>query len=270
MSQDKVLFAHRGGSIENPENTIQAFKASHELGAAIETDVRTTKDGHVIVCHDPNMLRLSGKDLEVADTNFSDIPKTYTSKFMVEFGHHDYKVQKSDVAEFCTLEQLFQTVPRSQVIQIDIKDSHDKVSCQKVRQLVDKYERADTTIIGNGSYSNMQNLREAFQNSNAMLMSSWEDTMGYFGLYLIGLAPFMRWTGIDVLSMPWMTRDFTARKVEQRRQIHPDSLAERLCSPNYWMLTAYIALLPLITRMSLGLVGHLDRRGIFCTYWVLN
>ena len=122
-----------------------------------------------------------------------------------------------DAAEFCTLEELFQALPRSQIIQIDIKDSNDKASCRRVRQLVDKYERADTTIVGNGARQNMINIRKAFEGSNAMMMCSWEHAIGYFCLYLVGLAPFARWNKVDVLSMPMMTRDFTERKVEQRR-----------------------------------------------------
>lgn len=54
-SEKMLLFAHRGGSIENPENTLQAFKSSNKLGAVIETDVRCTKDGVVLVAHDPNL-----------------------------------------------------------------------------------------------------------------------------------------------------------------------------------------------------------------------
>ena len=86
----KLLFAHRGGSIENPENTIQAFKASNELGAIIETDVRSTKDGVVLVCHDPNFMRLTGIDKDIAETNYEDIPKRYQKSLQIEFGHHRY------------------------------------------------------------------------------------------------------------------------------------------------------------------------------------
>ena len=39
------LFAHRGGSFEAPENTLQSFLHSVEVGVdVIETDVRITKD----------------------------------------------------------------------------------------------------------------------------------------------------------------------------------------------------------------------------------
>ena len=37
----------------------------------IETDVRITKDGVVIVCHDDNFHRLTGLDKIVKDTHFS-------------------------------------------------------------------------------------------------------------------------------------------------------------------------------------------------------
>lgn len=49
-----VLYAHRGASAELPENTIPAFLRALEVGAtAIETDVHRTRDGHVVISHDP-------------------------------------------------------------------------------------------------------------------------------------------------------------------------------------------------------------------------
>ena len=103
---------------------------------AIETDCRSTKDGVVLVAHDDDLKRLTGRELKVSETDHADIPK-YTSTFMCEFGHHDYRVKKSDDARFCTLEELFQAVPSTQIIQIDIKDAANKATCLKVRQLVD-------------------------------------------------------------------------------------------------------------------------------------
>ena len=47
------LVAHRGGSLEAPENTLQSFQHSIKHGVdVIECDVLITKDGEVIVCHD--------------------------------------------------------------------------------------------------------------------------------------------------------------------------------------------------------------------------
>lgn len=44
--------AHRGYKAAHPENTMGAFKGAVEVGAhAIETDLRLSKDGVVVVCH---------------------------------------------------------------------------------------------------------------------------------------------------------------------------------------------------------------------------
>ncbi len=55
------LVAHRGGSALAPENTLVAFDRAVALGAdAIETDVRRTRDGVVVVFHDETTERLTG------------------------------------------------------------------------------------------------------------------------------------------------------------------------------------------------------------------
>jgi glycerophosphoryl diester phosphodiesterase len=56
------LVAHRGGSLLAPENTFAAFDRAAALGAdAIETDVRLTRDGVVVVFHDDDTARLLGQ-----------------------------------------------------------------------------------------------------------------------------------------------------------------------------------------------------------------
>jgi glycerophosphoryl diester phosphodiesterase len=55
------LVAHRGGSALAPENTLAAFDRAVALGAdAIETDVRLSADGVVMVFHDEDTERLTG------------------------------------------------------------------------------------------------------------------------------------------------------------------------------------------------------------------
>jgi glycerophosphoryl diester phosphodiesterase len=56
------LVAHRGGSALAPENTLAAFDRATTLGAdAIETDVRLSADGVVMVFHDEDTRRLTGE-----------------------------------------------------------------------------------------------------------------------------------------------------------------------------------------------------------------
>ena len=50
--------AHRGFSEKYPENTMEAFRAAVELGVdQIETDVRITADGELVLHHDATLDR---------------------------------------------------------------------------------------------------------------------------------------------------------------------------------------------------------------------
>lgn len=52
------LFAHRGFTRQHPENSMAALEAAVALGVAgAEIDLRTTRDGHVVLMHDPTVGR---------------------------------------------------------------------------------------------------------------------------------------------------------------------------------------------------------------------
>ncbi|MDB4897641.1 MAG: glycerophosphoryl diester phosphodiesterase, partial [Firmicutes bacterium] len=52
------ISGHRGAAGYAPENTMAAFRKGWELGAdLLELDVQLTRDGHVVVVHDPTLER---------------------------------------------------------------------------------------------------------------------------------------------------------------------------------------------------------------------
>ena len=56
-----LVIAHRGGAQESTENTIGAFQRAGKIGAdGIETDIRLTRDGTVVVYHDDTFGRVEG------------------------------------------------------------------------------------------------------------------------------------------------------------------------------------------------------------------
>ncbi len=69
--------AHRGLHKTVPENSLPAFALAIEAGYAIETDVRFTKDGRIVVFHDANLKRVVGVDKNVIDLTFDEL-QTYT------------------------------------------------------------------------------------------------------------------------------------------------------------------------------------------------
>lgn len=73
-----IVMAHRGESVKCLENSEDAFRTAMDEGAKyIELDVTLTKDNQVVICHDLNMFRLSGMDLEIRDYDY-DYLKTIT------------------------------------------------------------------------------------------------------------------------------------------------------------------------------------------------
>ncbi len=52
------VVAHRGAGFLAPENTMEALELSWSMGCIPELDVRTTKDGHVMMFHDKDFTRI--------------------------------------------------------------------------------------------------------------------------------------------------------------------------------------------------------------------
>ena len=66
--------AHRGNSIEFPENTIAAFQGGIDAGADwLELDIFRTQDGKIVVIHDRTTKRVGDKDLVVADSTYAEL-----------------------------------------------------------------------------------------------------------------------------------------------------------------------------------------------------
>jgi glycerophosphoryl diester phosphodiesterase len=68
------VLAHRGLAVDAPENTLLAFAHAVGLGAEyIETDVQASLDGVSVVCHDPDLRRVAGRDIRVEQLTFAEL-----------------------------------------------------------------------------------------------------------------------------------------------------------------------------------------------------
>lgn len=68
------VFAHRGSSRDHPENTLAAFRAAIADGATgIETDLRLTRDGAIVLTHDPDLRRVADARRRVASLSLASL-----------------------------------------------------------------------------------------------------------------------------------------------------------------------------------------------------
>ncbi|KAF5875180.1 putative glycerophosphoryl diester phosphodiesterase protein [Botrytis fragariae] len=90
--------AHRGYKAANPENTMGAFRGAVEIGAhAIETDLHITKDGVLVISHDPSLKRCFGKDAKIIDCDWS-----YISTLRTVQAPHEPMPRLTDLLEYLT------------------------------------------------------------------------------------------------------------------------------------------------------------------------
>lgn len=71
-----VAISHRGEHLHHPENTMLAYRAAFEAGADfIETDVRTTSDGRLVIMHDASVDRCTDGHGDLASMTFAETRK---------------------------------------------------------------------------------------------------------------------------------------------------------------------------------------------------
>lgn len=78
-----IAFVHRGSSADFLENSWAAFERAVQLGYKyLETDVRCTRDGIVVSCHDSGLKRVASITAKISDMDYADI-----SARLKESGH---------------------------------------------------------------------------------------------------------------------------------------------------------------------------------------
>src|SRR5687767_5649877 len=71
-----LVVAHRGQSIAYPENTRLAYEQSAALGVKlIECDVNITRDGVLVMLHDPTLDRTTNGHGPVGDLTWEEVQR---------------------------------------------------------------------------------------------------------------------------------------------------------------------------------------------------
>lgn len=154
--QTKIL-AHRGSTDVYLENTLAAFnQAVKDNVDGIELDIHRTIDGELVVFHDANLKRLTGKDQVIWNTKWSDIKKlillpNLTEQEEVDFFHRKIPRLK-DVLNLLKNTDL--------LINIELKNSlnyYPKME-EEVISLVDKFTMKNRVLYSSFNHMSMNKI----------------------------------------------------------------------------------------------------------------
>ena len=140
MTKDFILFAHRGASGYELENSMSSFiKAIQMKPNFIETDVRKTKDNVLILIHDDNLRKLAFSNRSVSKLNINQL--------------NNIKLLNGE--SIPTLENLLELHDGKIKFDLEIKVGHIE---KKIIETVKKYDLLDQVVFSNFSLKSLNKI----------------------------------------------------------------------------------------------------------------
>ncbi len=146
--------AHRGASLNYPENTMLAFIGAKELNADwIELDVEQTKDQKLIIIHDSNLKRTTGLNLNTWEATYDEIKDLDAGSFL------DAKYKDARIP---LLEEVIEYAKANNIkLNIELKPTgHEKDFEKSVIDTINKYDFKDSCVITSQVYSVLENAKK--------------------------------------------------------------------------------------------------------------
>jgi len=118
------IIGHRGARGEAPENTLGGFRYLHDLGiCSVEFDVRQLKDDQLVVIHDDDFVRTTGKSHHVESCNLSEAQ---------QFDHR-YQWQAWGFEEYTpSLPHVMDCLTDFEHIEVEIKAVTDEAAAERL------------------------------------------------------------------------------------------------------------------------------------------
>lgn len=152
-----TIFGHKGSGGDAPENTFPSFDKAIKDGAdVLETDLRLTKDGVVVIMHDAFLEGTTNGTGWVRDYTLEELKKLDAAYNFSTDGGKTFPLRGTGIT-IPTLDELFARYPGVK-INLDMKTRNPAI-VGKVLDLIEKHSRADITMAGSFHYPNARRIR---------------------------------------------------------------------------------------------------------------
>lgn len=141
-----LFFAHRGGSLLRPENTIPAFEHGLSFGAdALELDIQHTCDAELVVIHDPTLDRTTSGSGPVVAHTLDELRSFDAGHHFTPDGGKTFPFRGKGIT-IPTLREVFERFPTTR-INIDLKESTPARE-ERLWALIQEFEAEDRVCAG--------------------------------------------------------------------------------------------------------------------------
>lgn len=196
-NSDFWVIAHRGFSGRFPENTMLAFQEAAKFPIdAIELDVHATRDGKIVVIHDPTLERTTNKTGRIVDYSWEDLRKADAGYQFDPSAKGEFPFRGRELG-IPLLEEVFKAFPEMKFI-IEIKQTLPAIE-DSVYRLIRKYRMDEKVIVASEHQEPLTRIRYV-ANHVATNFSAEEATDLYFA-HKLRMSSFYR-SGGDALQIP--------------------------------------------------------------------
>lgn len=149
LAHDRPLFfAHRGGALLAPENTVEAFASGLSFGAdALELDIQTTREGEIVVIHDPTLERTTNGAGPVSALTLAELQQLDAGYHFSPDGGAIFPFRGTGV-RVPTLRAVLERFPATR-LNIDLKQS-SAAREERLWALIQEYAAHDRVLVASG------------------------------------------------------------------------------------------------------------------------
>jgi glycerophosphoryl diester phosphodiesterase len=150
------VFGHRGAAGLAPENTLPSFALAAALGAGyLELDVHATRDGNVVVVHDPTLDRTTDGSGPVAELTFAELAGIDAGyRFTADGRSFPYRGQGIRIP---TLDSVLRRFPEHR-FNIEIKQARPAI-VERVVEIIERTNTAGRVLLAAEQDAIMQSIR---------------------------------------------------------------------------------------------------------------
>ena len=196
--QDFTPCGHRGAPRIFPENTIESFRAAQEIlpGCLLETDVRMTKDGHMVMMHDESLESGTDGRGRVMEKTLADVRKCKAGYHVSFDGGKSFPFRDMN-CRIPTFEEFLDAFPDAKS-SVDVKDNN-REAAERTAMIVKNMRAEDRVIIGSFHERVIAFIRKRF--SSCRTSFSKLDVIRFLLFAKVGLAGNFRFAG-EALFIP--------------------------------------------------------------------